>query len=77
MTGSFGNWDGDLTAVGPLYPFVGSEMVLVLIALVFWIVWHIMQIRMESRQYDDEVRALRQGDTLQRALDCEHTIERM
>lgn len=77
MTGNFTNWDGDLTAVGPIYPFPGSEMLMVIILLVLWIGWHIVQIRMENRQMDDEARALRQGDNLHRTLETEHTIERM
>ena len=77
MTGNFTNWDGDLTAVGPIYPFVGSEMLMVLILLVVWIGWHIVQLRMENRQMDDEARALRQGDALDLVLQAEHTIERM
>jgi hypothetical protein len=77
MTGNFTNWDGDLTAVGPIYPFPGSEVLLVIILLVLWIVWHILQIRMENRQMDNEARALRQGDALQRTVESEHTIERM
>jgi len=77
MTGNFTNWDGDLTAIGPIYPFPGSEMLLVIILLVLWIGWHIVQVRMENRQMDDEARALRQGDALERTLQAEHTIERM
>ena len=77
MTGNFTNWDGDLTAVGPIYPFVGSEMLMVIILLVVWIGWHIVQLRMENRQMDDEARALRQGDALDLVLQAEHTIERM
>ena len=77
MTGNFTNWDGDLTAVGPIYPFVGSEMLMVIILLVVWIGWHIVQLRMENRTMENEARALRQGDTLDRTLQSEHTIERM
>ena len=77
MTGNFTNWDGDLTAIGPIYPFVGAEMLMVIILLVVWIGWHIVQIRMENRQMNDEARALRQGDALDRTLQSEHTIERM
>ena len=50
---------------------------MVIILLVVWIGWHIMQIRMENQTHDDDARMLRQGDNLQRALQEEHTIERM
>ena len=77
MTGNFTNWDGDLTAVGPIYPFVGSEMLMVILLVALWIGWHIVQLRRESRQMDNEARTLRQGDALDRTLQAEHTIERM
>jgi hypothetical protein len=77
MTGNFTNWDGDLTALGPIYPFVGAEGLMVIILLVLWIGWHVVQLRMENRQMDNEVNNLRKGDNLQRTLQEEHTIERM
>ena len=75
-TGNFANWDGDLTQLGPIYPFVGSEMLMVIIAVVFWIVWHILQIRMENRQHDDEVANLRKTGNLQKAVEAESPVER-
>ena len=58
MTGNFGNWDGTITDIGPIYPFVGWEMVMVVILLVFWVAWHITQIRKEYRDFENEIRAL-------------------
>ena len=75
-TGNFANWDGDLLQIGPIYPFVGSEGLMVIIAVIFWIVWHILQIRAENRQLDDEARQLRQGNNLQKAVETERVIER-
>jgi hypothetical protein len=77
MTGNFGNWDGDITAIGPIYPFVGSETLMVLILIVFWVAWHVIQMRMENKAHNDDARVLRQGDNLQRAMQEEHTLERM
>jgi hypothetical protein len=77
MTGNFTNWDGNLTELGPIYPFVGSEMFMVILLLVVWVIWHIAQIRMENRQLDDEASMLRKGDSLQKAVQDEHTLERM
>jgi hypothetical protein len=77
MTGNFTNWDGNIIDIGPIYPFVGAEMLMVILLLVLWIGWHIVQIRMENRQMDNEALALRQGDNLQRVLQEEHTLERM
>jgi hypothetical protein len=75
-TGNFANWDGDLTQLGPIYPFVGSEMLLVIILIVVWIGWHILQVRAENRQLEDEARQLRQGNNLQKAVETERVIER-
>jgi hypothetical protein len=75
-TGNFANWDGDLLQIGPIYPFVGSEGLMVIIAVIFWIVWHILQIRAENRQLDEEARMLRQGNNLQKAVEAEQPVER-
>jgi hypothetical protein len=75
-TGNFANWDGDLLQIGPIYPFVGSETLMVIIAVIFWVVWHILQIRAENKQLDDEARLLRQGNNLQKAVEAEQPVER-
>jgi hypothetical protein len=77
MTGRFGDWNGNMADIGPLYPFVGAEMLMVLLLVIFWVAWHVIQVRKETRQHEEEARALRQGDNLLRVLQEEHTIERM
>ena len=75
-TGNFANWDGDLTQLGPIYPFVGSEMLMVILAVIFWIGFHYLQIRMENKTHDADVAKLRQGNNLQKAVETERIIER-
>lgn len=41
------SWNIPLSEVGPIYPFVGHEMVLVVLAVIAWISFHIWQIRHE------------------------------
>jgi hypothetical protein len=77
MTGNITDWNGNMTDIGPLYPFVGSEMVMVLLLIVFWIAWHVIQVRAETRQHEHEASLLRQGENLHRVLQEEHTIQRM
>jgi len=77
MTGNFTNWDGNILDIGPIYPFVGWETLMVIVLVVAWVGWHIMQIRMENKLHDDDARTLRQGDNLHRAMAEEHTLERM
>ena len=75
-TGNFASWDGDLTQLGPIYPFVGWEGVMVIIAVIFWIGWHYLQIRMENRGHDDSAADLKQSGNLQKAVETERVIER-
>ena len=37
--------------IGPLYPFVGTEVALAVIGILLWIGWHVMQVRTENREY--------------------------
>jgi hypothetical protein len=76
-TGNFSDWNGEMFDLGPLYPFVGWEVPMVIICLLFWIGWHFLQIRMENRHLEEEAARLRQGENLQKAILAEHTPERM
>ena len=76
-TGNFTDWSGNMLDLGPLYPFVGWEGFLVLLAFLVWIGWHILQLRAENKQLHDEVQLLlRQGGNLERAVEAESPIER-
>lgn len=44
------NWAVDLKDVGAIYPFQGAEMPMVIAGFVFWVIWHIWQIRHESAE---------------------------
>jgi hypothetical protein len=75
-TANFTNWDGNLLDIGPIYPFVGTEGVMVIIAVIFWIAWHILQIRAENRQLEEEAANLRKPGNLQKAVEAESPVER-
>ena len=70
-TGMVSNWDGTMFDIGPIYPFVGWEVPMVILGFIFWIGWHYLQMRMENGQLDDEARKLRQGGDLQKLLQSE------
>jgi len=70
-------WDGNIVDIGPIYPLVGWEGIMVVVCLIFWVVWHILQIKMENAQLDEEAGKLRQSGGLKKALDAEHSPERM
>ncbi|NKB64550.1 MAG: hypothetical protein GKR95_21320 [Gammaproteobacteria bacterium] len=43
----------NLSEIGPIYPFVGTEVVLVVIAVVIWLVWHAAQISAEKVHHEE------------------------
>ncbi len=61
-------WAVDLVTVGPIYPMVGSEVVLWIIGMALWILWHIWQGRHESITYAEERRNLDTPEKLERAM---------
>jgi hypothetical protein len=66
------SWSGaDLTQLGPIYPFVGTEVALVLLGLAFWLGFHILQAGIEKREMEQDDRAARQPERLRRILDQE------
>ena len=76
-TGNFADWSGNMLDLGPLYPFVGWEEFMVLLAVVFWVGWHVMQIRAENVQLDEETASLNQGDNLKKAVEAERIVSRL
>lgn len=77
QTGNVESWNGDMLQIGPLYPFVGSEFVLFIVAVVFWIGWHVWQCRMESSNYNDDLATLKQNGNMERALKGEKILRSM
>ncbi len=51
-TGSIENFTGNIAEIGPMYPFVGTEWLLASLCLVFWLAWHVLQIRVENRELE-------------------------
>ncbi len=60
MTGNFENWAGEIAEIGPLYPFVGAEGMLVIVGLIFWVGWHILQLSAEAGEYQDDLSHARE-----------------
>ena len=76
-TGNVENWDGNIMDIGPIYPSVGWEGFMVVLCVIFWVGWHIWQIKMESKRLQTEAQQLRQGGNLQKAVTEEHSVQRM
>lgn len=62
---------GNMTDIGPMYPFVGSELLLVVVAGAFWIVWHVLQLRAEQREFEEDAARLRKEDGMRKAIERE------
>lgn len=65
-------WAGaDLSQIGPIYPMVGSEVILVIVGLIFWLGFHVIQARMETREFEEDEAAARSPERLKRVFDAE------
>ena len=70
-TGNIENWAGTITDIGPMYPFVGTEMLWFILGLVFWIWWHIVQTKRENKTYAEEVKRYGDPESLKKIIDGE------
>jgi Zn-dependent protease with chaperone function len=75
--GTFTDWNGNIFDIGPIYPFVGWEVLMVILLVAFLVWWHFTQIRMENDADAHAANTLGEGDNLAKALESEHTAERM
>lgn len=50
LTIGLSSWAVDLKDVGAIYPFQGSEYIMVFLGVAFWIIWHIWQIGSENAE---------------------------
>ena len=49
------SWAVDLAEVGAVYPFQGTEVVMVIIGVALWIGWHIWQIKAENAEIEEDL----------------------
>jgi flagellar biosynthesis regulator FlaF len=66
-------WAVDLKDVGAVYPLLGWELIMVLIAVALWILWHILQIRQENQDYAEDIKLYGSKESIKKALD-EHPV---
>ena len=62
-------WAVDLANVGAVYPWQGLEMIMVIVAVVAWIGWHVVQFRQENADYAEDIRQYGTPESIKRALD--------
>ncbi|WP_120500162.1 hypothetical protein [Roseovarius sp. EL26] len=62
------SWAVDLAEVGPVYPFQGSEILMVVLGVAFWIGWHRIQYVRESAHLE-EARKMGEKDKIDKMLE--------
>jgi hypothetical protein len=68
-TNGMTSWAVDLKDVGAIYPFQGSEVLLVILGLAFWIGWHVLQMRHEAAEIGSEMKSDPRGEETKKAID--------
>jgi hypothetical protein len=62
-------WSGtDITTLGPIYPMVGSEFILFIIGLIFWLGFHFRQAGIEAKEMAADEAAAKNPERLKRVL---------
>ena len=65
-------WSGaDISQLGPIYPMVGSEFMLFVIGLIFWLGFHFRQVGIENREIRDAEDAAKSPERLRKAISRE------
>lgn len=62
-------WAVDLANVGPIYPWQGTELIMVIVAVAAWILWHIVQLREEKEEFAEDIAKYGSKDAIKKALD--------
>ena len=75
QTGPVTSWHVNPLDLGPLYPFVGSELVLVAICAVFWAAYTVWQIRFEHERCCRESEHLSRAEILGKAVESHGPME--
>jgi len=65
------SWTGNIADIGPIYPMLGTEGILVIIGVVLWIVWHILQNKMENKAYEEQIKRFGDAENLKKMIDSE------
>ena len=62
-------WAGvDITTLGPIYPMVGSEVILYIIGLIFWLGFHFRQAGIEAKEMAADEAAAKNPERLKRVF---------
>ena len=70
-TTSIESWAVDLKDVGAIYPFQGSEVLMVIVGVALWIAWHFWCVRWERSQHEEKIRKFGNQASMSKALDSD------
>jgi len=62
-------WAVDLANVGPIYPWQGLELIMVIVGVAAWILWHIIQLREEKQEFVEDIKEYGNPEAIKKALD--------
>jgi hypothetical protein len=62
-------WAVDLADVTYIYPWVGSEVAMVVLAVVLWLAWHVWQVKFENQTYEEELAKYGSGDHIKKGVE--------
>ena len=68
MSTGIESWNVNLLEIGPMYPFPGTEILWAIIGIGSWVVWHLIQGRMEKKVLDEENQAFADKEKLKQAM---------
>lgn len=71
-TGNFENWAGNISEIGAIYPFVGSETFMAIAGIVFWLWWHVKQSKIENEDHKSDIEKWGDKDRLLRIIEKEN-----
>jgi hypothetical protein len=52
----YDSWAVDLADVGAIYPFQGFEVPMVIAGVAFWLWWHVVQSRRETKHMEEVMK---------------------
>ncbi len=68
-TNGITTWAVDLSTVGAIYPFQGTEMAMVIAGVAFWIIWHVIQFSQERADIRHDMQHANRQDEINKAID--------
>ncbi len=62
-------WAVDLADVTFIYPWVGSEVAMTVVAVILWLGWHVWQVKFENQTYEEEAAKYGTGENLKKGVE--------